>query len=473
MVLCHLDMTSSIWWENMKTPWYSTWRLLIITTQIAKHKMIWIIHVVNFKSKTSTHTIKNHILIRILSCPSTLATTRTPVLLLPMIWAARRVNLAEVLRALLALLLMPRTGKPSFTSCQRDIRCSTSTPWRRQRIWCAWSLICKTWTSITTRKQVLKNKKPFYWTGGSESLTRIIQTRRFNTDSMRRFMAKICSRRINQYYHLTLMERRSSKASRIGSSAWRVHLKRPLRGITQRFSLHSIFKIIKKNWLNSIWITLINSTKDSLDLGSPKPKSHSWSNCATSRTSQLLSRSRCPFWMSFQIWCQTSTRSCSRISSSTSSSFALTCLWVTSTNFRPRRSMTSTTTSWPRAFSRQLKSILSQTTRKGYSLRAKLLIWLLLARLFSTCSVNSKLCKVSSRTASNRKNKRTRIKKNVHSILKMKYLAKWLKTKAKMHKPKTWHRPHRRATQVAPPFSLATCMLRIEFTRFLNNQIIN
>jgi len=226
MVLCHLDTTSLIWWENMKTPWYSTWRLLIITTQIAKHKMIWIIHVVNFKSKTSTHTIKNHILIRILSCPSTLVTTRTPVLLLPMIWAARRVNLAEVLRALPALLLMPRIGKPSSMSCQRDIRCSTSTPWRRLRIWCAWSLICKTWTSITTRKQVLKNKKPFYWTGGSESSTRIIQTRRFNTDLMLRFMAKICSRRISQSYHLMLMGRRSSKASRIGFSAWRVHLKR-------------------------------------------------------------------------------------------------------------------------------------------------------------------------------------------------------------------------------------------------------
>jgi hypothetical protein len=66
---------------------------------------------------------------------------------------------------------------------------------------------------------VLKNKKPFYRTGGSEWLTRIIQTRRFNTDSMHKSMDKICSRRINQSYHLTLTERRSSKASRIGSLA--------------------------------------------------------------------------------------------------------------------------------------------------------------------------------------------------------------------------------------------------------------
>ena len=324
----------------MKTPWSSTWRLLIITTQIAKLKMIWIIRVVNSKSKTSTHTIKNHILIRISSCPSISDITRTPVLLLLTTWAARRVNPVEVLKALLVLLLMPRIDRHSSMSYQRDIRCSTSTPWRRLRIWCAWSSIYKTWTSITTRKQVLRNKKPFYRTGGSEWLTRIIQTRRFNTDSMRRFMAKICSRRINQYYHLTLMERRSSKASRIAFSAWRVRLKRRLRGITQRFSLHFIFKTIRRNWLNSIWTTLINSTKGNWDLGSPKAKSHSWSNCATSRTSQLLSRSRYPFWMSFQIWCQTSTRSCSRISLSTSSSFVLTCLWVTLTTSRPRRSMT-------------------------------------------------------------------------------------------------------------------------------------
>lgn len=188
-------------------------------TQIAKHKMMWVIHVVNFKSKTSTHTIKNHILIRILSCPSTLVTTRTPALLLLMIWAARRVNLVEVLRVLLVLPLMPRTGRPSFMSYQRDIKCLTLIPWRQPRIWCAWSLICKTWTSITTKKQVLKNRKPYCWTGGSESLTRITQTRRFNTDSMLRSMAKICSHRINQSYHSTLMERRSSKASRIGFSA--------------------------------------------------------------------------------------------------------------------------------------------------------------------------------------------------------------------------------------------------------------
>ena len=196
-------------------------------TQIAKHKMIWTIHVANFKSKTSTHTIKNHILTRILSCPLTLATTRTRVLHLPMIWVVRRVNPVEVLKVLLVLLLMPRIGRHSFTSSQRDTRCSTSTPWRRLRIWCAWSLICKTLTSITTRKQVLKNKKPFFWTGGSGWLTRIIQTRRFNTGSTLRFMAKTCSRRISQSYHLMLMERRSSKASRIGFSVWRVHLKRP------------------------------------------------------------------------------------------------------------------------------------------------------------------------------------------------------------------------------------------------------
>ena len=436
--------------------------------------MIWATHVVNFKSKTSTHTIKSHILIRILSCLSTLVTIRTQVLLSLTTWAARRVNPVEVLKVPQVLLSMPRIGRHSSTSYQRDTRCSTSTPWRRQRTWCVWSLICKTLTSTTTRKRALKNKKPFYWTGGSGWLTRITQTRRFNTGSMRKFMAKICSRRISLFYHLMWMARRSSRASRIGFSAWRVHLKRRLRGIIQRFSLHFIFKTIRKNWLNSIWIILINSTKDSWDPGSPKPKSHSWSNCATSRTSQLLFRSRYPFSMSSQIWCQTSTRSSSRISSSTSSSFALTCLWATSINSRPRRSTTSTTTWWPRVFNRQLRStFISQTTRKGSSPRAKPLIWLPLAHLFSTCSVNSKPCKVSSRTASNWRNKRTRTRKNVHSIWKMKYLAKWLKTKAKMPRLKTWHRRRRRATLAVPPFCLAICMLRIESTRFHNNQIIN
>lgn len=170
--------------------------------QTVKLKMIRTIHVANFKLKTSTHTIKNHILIRILSCLSTSVTIRTQVLLLLTTWVARRVNPVEVLKVLQVLLLMPRIGRHSSMNYQRDTRCSTSTPWRRQRTWCVWSLICKTLTSTTPRKQVLKNKRPFYWTGGSGWLTRIIQTRRFNTGSMHRFMAKICSRRISQFYHL-------------------------------------------------------------------------------------------------------------------------------------------------------------------------------------------------------------------------------------------------------------------------------
>ena len=193
-----------------------------------------------------------------------------------MTWAARRVNQVEVLRARLALRLTPRIDRHSFMSCPRDIRCSTLTPWRRLRIWCAWSSTYKTWTLITPRKRVQRSKKLFFRTEGSESLTRIIQTRRFSTDSMLKSMAKICSHKINLYYRLTSTERRSSKASRIVSSAWRAPLRRPSRGITQKFSHRFIFKTIRKNWLNSIWTTLINSTKDNLDLGSPKQKRHFW-----------------------------------------------------------------------------------------------------------------------------------------------------------------------------------------------------